>query len=40
MLDSNLARFVLPRDLKLISIRRGSKHYVWEVEKVRFSIVP
>jgi transposase len=35
MLESNLTRFVLPKDLKLIEIRRESGRYVWEVAKVR-----
>jgi len=42
MLEANLARFVLPKDLKLIAIRQESRRYVWEVEKVRqaFEICP
>jgi transposase len=35
MLDANLARFVLPRDLKLINVKRHKGGYLWEVEKVR-----
>src|SRR4051794_872562 len=42
MLEANLARFVLPDDLKLIAIHRCTTHYVWEVEKVRqsFEVCP
>lgn len=42
MLEANLARFVLPRDLKLINIKRFRGGYLWEVEKVRqaFEICP
>lgn len=42
MLEANLARFVLPRDLKLINIKRFNGGYLWEVEKVRqdFEICP
>lgn len=42
MLEANLARFVLPSDLKLIEIKRGRIGYVWHVEKVRqaFEICP
>lgn len=42
MLEANLARFVLPSDLKLVNIKRHKGGYLWEVEKVRqaFEICP
>ena len=35
MLEENLARFVLPADLKLRAVRKVLKGYIWEVEKLR-----
>jgi transposase len=42
MLEANLSRFVLPKDLKLIEIKREGNRYVWHVEKIRqaFEICP
>lgn len=42
MLEKNLARFVLPKDLKLIEIRRVKDGYIWHIEKIRqdFEVCP
>ena len=42
MLEKNLTRFVLPKDLKLLNIKISSKGYTWICEKIRqeFEICP
>lgn len=42
MLESNLSNLMLPKDLKLISIKNITYGYLWEVEKIRqdFEICP
>ena len=42
MLERNLTRFVLPKDLKLLDIKTSSRGHIWVVEKVRqdFEICP
>lgn len=42
MLEASLSRAVLPRDLKLINVRRFKNGHMWEVEKTRqeFEVCP
>ena len=42
MLESNLSRFMLPSDLKLLSIKKFKEGYLWELQKARspFEVCP
>lgn len=42
MLEANLARYILPSDLKLLKITRIACGYLWDVEKIRqeFEVCP